>query len=72
MQRVPPAAAQKAPVAALGFRVQCNKWVVIVCLLLGEIPERTIFMQKVMLQVLRPYFEMTNVILGFLYLSFSF
>ena len=72
MQRVPPAAAQKAPVAALGFRVQCNKWVGIVCLLLGEIPERTIFMQKVMLQVLRPYFEMTNVSLGFLNLSFSF
>ncbi|KVI04059.1 26S proteasome regulatory subunit, C-terminal [Cynara cardunculus var. scolymus] len=34
-------AARKAPVAALGFRVQCNKWAVIVRLLLGEIPERT-------------------------------
>ncbi|KAM0001770.1 hypothetical protein Hdeb2414_s0361g00876761 [Helianthus debilis subsp. tardiflorus] len=39
-------AARKAPVAALGFRVQCNKWAVIVRLLLGEIPERTVFMQK--------------------------
>ncbi|GKC63671.1 probable 26S proteasome non-ATPase regulatory subunit 3 [Tanacetum coccineum] len=31
---------------ALGFRVECNKWAVIVRLLLGEIPERTVFMQK--------------------------
>ncbi|GJR74528.1 probable 26S proteasome non-ATPase regulatory subunit 3 [Tanacetum coccineum] len=39
-------AARKARVAALGFRVECNKWAVIVRLLLGEIPERTVFMQK--------------------------
>ncbi|KAM0055028.1 hypothetical protein Hdeb2414_s0006g00201371 [Helianthus debilis subsp. tardiflorus] len=54
-------AARKAPVAALGFRVQCNKWAVIVRLLLGEIPERTLFMQKGMEKALRPYFELTNV-----------
>ncbi|KAK7856521.1 putative 26s proteasome non-atpase regulatory subunit 3, partial [Quercus suber] len=36
-------AAQKAPVAKLGFLVQCNKWAIIVWLLLGEIPKRTIF-----------------------------
>lgn len=54
-------AARKAPVAALGFRVQCNKWAVIVRLLLGEIPERTVFMQKGMEKALRPYFELTNV-----------
>ncbi|MFS7929253.1 hypothetical protein Hanom_Chr04g00330311 [Helianthus anomalus] len=54
-------AARKAPVAALGFRVQCNKWAVIVRLLLGEIPERTVFMQKGMEKVLRPYLELTNV-----------
>ncbi|KAF3947267.1 hypothetical protein CMV_026573 [Castanea mollissima] len=51
MQRIP-------SVAALGFRVQCNKWAIIVCLLLGEIPERTIFMQKGMEQALRPNFEL--------------
>ncbi|KAF9614431.1 hypothetical protein IFM89_018576 [Coptis chinensis] len=34
-------AARKASASALGFRVQCNKWAVIVRLLLGEIPERT-------------------------------
>lgn len=58
-------AARKAPVAALGFRVQCNKWAVIVRLLLGEIPERTVFMQKGMEKALRPYFELTNVSLNF-------
>ena len=54
-------AARKAPVRARGFRIQCNKWAVIVRLLLGEIPERTIFMQKGMEKALRPYFELTNV-----------
>ncbi|GFZ00515.1 PAM domain (PCI/PINT associated module) protein [Actinidia rufa] len=55
-------AARKAPVAALGFRLQCNKWAVIVRLLLGEIPERTVFMQKGMEKALRPYFELTNAV----------
>ncbi|KAL5730696.1 hypothetical protein ACHQM5_003491 [Ranunculus cassubicifolius] len=55
-------AARKAPVAALGFRVQCNKWAVIVRLLLGEIPERTLFMQKGMKKALRPYFELTKAV----------
>ncbi|XP_074263754.1 putative 26S proteasome non-ATPase regulatory subunit 3 [Silene latifolia] len=55
-------AARKAPVSACGFRIQCNKWAVIVRLLLGEIPERTIFMQKGMENALRPYFELTNAV----------
>ncbi|KAJ8648028.1 hypothetical protein MRB53_001051 [Persea americana] len=55
-------AARKAPVAARGFRIQCNKWAVIVRLLLGEIPERTIFMQQGMKKALRPYFELTNAV----------
>ena len=58
-------AARKAPVAARGFRIQCNKWAVIVRLLLGEIPERTVFMQKGMEKALRPYFELTNVSLDY-------
>jgi len=58
-------AARKAPVAARGFRIQCNKWAVIVRLLLGEIPERTVFMQKGMEKSLRPYFELTNVSLRY-------
>ncbi|KAL5982978.1 hypothetical protein ACLOJK_017058 [Asimina triloba] len=53
-------AARKAPIAARGFRIQCNKWAVIVRLLLGEIPERTVFMQNGMKKALRPYFELTN------------
>ncbi|ONK57650.1 uncharacterized protein A4U43_C09F2670 [Asparagus officinalis] len=55
-------AARKAPVAAQGFRIQCNKWAIIVRLLLGEIPERTVFMQKGMKKALTPYFELTNAV----------
>ncbi|KAK4600065.1 hypothetical protein RGQ29_009934 [Quercus rubra] len=55
-------AARKAPLAARGFRIQCNKWAVLVRLLLGEIPERTIFMQKGMENALKPYFELTNAV----------
>ncbi|KAG6589020.1 putative 26S proteasome non-ATPase regulatory subunit 3, partial [Cucurbita argyrosperma subsp. sororia] len=55
-------AARKAPTAARGFRVQCNKWAIIVRLLLGEIPERTVFTQKGMEIALRPYFELTNAV----------
>ncbi|KAM0942449.1 putative proteasome component (PCI) domain, 26S proteasome regulatory subunit [Dioscorea sansibarensis] len=55
-------AARKAPIAARGFRIQCNKWAIIVRLLLGEIPERTVFMQKGMKKALSPYFELTNAV----------
>ncbi|CAM6102151.1 unnamed protein product [Calypogeia fissa] len=55
-------AARKAPRTARGFRIQCNKWAVIVRLLLEEIPERTTFMQQVMQKPLRPYFELTNAV----------
>lgn len=54
-------AARKAPASARGFRIQCTKWAAIVRLLLGEIPERTTFMQPGMRKALRPYFELTNV-----------
>ncbi|KAJ4879550.1 26S proteasome non-ATPase regulatory subunit 3-like protein A [Raphanus sativus] len=55
-------AARKAPIAALGFRIQCNKWAVLVRLLLGEIPERSVFTQKGMDKALWPYFELTNAV----------
>ncbi|TKY57606.1 26S proteasome non-ATPase regulatory subunit 3-like A [Spatholobus suberectus] len=55
-------AARKAPSAAWGFQIQCNKWAVIVRLLLGEIPERTVFMQRGMEKALRSYFELTNAV----------
>lgn len=41
LKRTPSAAAPQAPPAALGFRVEVQKWLVLVRLLLGEIPERT-------------------------------
>ncbi|KAK3120573.1 hypothetical protein QOZ80_9AG0690130 [Eleusine coracana subsp. coracana] len=55
-------AAQKAPTSALGFRIQCNKWAIMVRLLLGEIPERTVFVQQGMKNALTPYFELTNTV----------
>ncbi|OIT29194.1 putative 26s proteasome non-atpase regulatory subunit 3 [Nicotiana attenuata] len=55
-------AVQKSPVIAVGFQIQCNKWAIIVQLLLGEIPERTVFTQKRMEKALRPYFELTNAV----------
>ncbi|XP_009773691.1 putative 26S proteasome non-ATPase regulatory subunit 3 isoform X2 [Nicotiana tabacum] len=55
-------AVQKSPVTAVGFQIQCNKWAIIVQLLLGEIPERTVFTQKRMEKSLRPYFELTNAV----------
>ncbi|KAG6534303.1 hypothetical protein ZIOFF_008189 [Zingiber officinale] len=55
-------AARKAPVSARGFRIQCSKWAIIVRLLLGEIPDRTVFMQKGMEKALSPYFELTNAV----------
>ncbi|KAL9261474.1 putative 26S proteasome non-ATPase regulatory subunit 3 [Drosera capensis] len=55
-------AARIAPAAARGFQIQCTKWTVIVRLLIGEIPERTIFMQTGMTNALMPYFELTNAI----------
>ncbi|CAK7346134.1 unnamed protein product [Dovyalis caffra] len=51
----------RAPTAARDFRIHCKKWVVLVRLLLGEIPERTIFTQSGMQGALTPYFELTNV-----------
>ena len=53
--------ARKAPITAGGFQIQCNKWAIIVHLLLGEIPKGTILMQSGMKKALRPYFELANV-----------
>ncbi|KAM3376789.1 putative 26S proteasome non-ATPase regulatory subunit 3 isoform X3 [Capsicum galapagoense] len=55
-------AARKGPTTAVGFQIQCNKWAIIVHLLLGEIPERTVFTQRRMEKALRPYFELTYAI----------
>lgn len=55
-------AARKAPKIAHGFRVMVNKWLILVRLLLGEIPERTDFTQTGMRQALLPYFELTQAV----------
>eukprot|EP00897_Mesotaenium_endlicherianum_P004312 jgi/Mesen1/3909/ME000208S02918 len=55
-------AARKAPLSARGFRIACTKWAALVRLLLGEIPERTTFMQPGMRGALQPYFELTNAV----------
>lgn len=52
-------ASRKAPGCAPGFRVACNKWLILVRLLLGEIPERAEFSAPGMREPLTPYFELT-------------
>lgn len=52
-------ASRKAPTCAHGFRVACNKWLILVRLLLGEVPEREEFSAPGMRGPLAPYFELT-------------
>ena len=52
-------ALRKAPeVGAVGFRVQVQKLLVIVELLMGEIPQRAIFTNPQFLRPLTAYFEL--------------
>lgn len=54
-------AIRKAPQnAAKGFRIQAHKWACIVQLLMGEIPERSIFRQADLKQALLPYLQLTQ------------
>eukprot|EP00879_Flechtneria_rotunda_P013605 GHRR01014211.1.p1 GENE.GHRR01014211.1~~GHRR01014211.1.p1 ORF type:complete len:482 (+),score=152.15 GHRR01014211.1:911-2356(+) len=55
-------ASRKAPTCAHGFRVACNKWLILVRLLLGEIPERAEFSAAGMREPLAPYFELTTAV----------
>lgn len=55
-------ALRKAPQAAKGFRITLHKWLAMVSLLLGEVPERTHFTVPGMRQALRPYFELAQAI----------
>jgi len=55
-------AARKAPHFALGFRVEVLKWVTLVRLLLGEIPERSSLQQKGMQQSMLPYLDITQAV----------
>lgn len=55
-------ASRKAPKAATGFRIMLYKWLVLVRLLLGEIPERTIFTQAGLEAPLKPYFALAQAV----------
>lgn len=55
-------AARKAPSKALGFRVTVQKWLVLVRLLLGEVPDRSEFTAPDMRAALAPYFQVTQAV----------
>jgi len=55
-------AARKAPGVAVGFRTIVSKWLVLVRLLLGDIPERTQFTQDGMVKSMEPYFHLTQAV----------
>jgi 26S proteasome regulatory subunit N3 len=56
------AAALKAAPGAAGFRVAVAKWLILVRLLLGEVPDRAEFSAPGMHAPLKPYFELTNAV----------
>jgi len=53
-------AIMKAPSTAKGFRLSAYKLLIIVKLLMGEIPEKSIFLQKGLTTSLQPYFALTK------------
>ncbi|EFJ52858.1 26S proteasome regulatory complex [Volvox carteri f. nagariensis] len=53
-------ALRRAPSIAHGFRITVSKWLILVRLLLGEIPDRQEFAQPGMSAALQPYFELTQ------------
>lgn len=57
-------AARKAPSSAVGFRVCVHKWLVLVRLLLGEVPDRTEFTAPDTAAHLAPYFEVAQAVRG--------
>lgn len=52
---------QKAPQdSAIGFKQNVYKWIVVMSLLRGEIPERSIFRAKIHRVTLQPYLQLTH------------
>merc|ERR1712050_777702 len=51
-----------APNVALGFKLAAHKLAIIVELLMGGIPDRSLFMQKELKQQLRPYYVITQAV----------
>lgn len=52
----------QAPTGALGFRVEVTKWLVLVRLLLGEIPEHKELTEPALAVALKPYFDLTQAV----------
>ena len=59
---LPPKAVRKAPTPAIGFRVAASKWLILVRLLLGEVPERQEFALPGLGKALQPYLELTQAV----------
>ncbi|VDM69690.1 unnamed protein product, partial [Strongylus vulgaris] len=56
-------AMRKAPQeAAIGFKQNVQKWIIVIGLLQGEIPERSIFRQPIYRKCLHPYLELTQAV----------
>jgi len=55
-------ALRKAPRQARGFQVVTTKWLALVRLLLGEVPERSLFRAPGSRAALQPYFELANAV----------
>ncbi|CEO95789.1 hypothetical protein PBRA_004502 [Plasmodiophora brassicae] len=57
------AALRKAPTkAAVGFRQAATKLLVVIQLLMGDIPERSLFFEPTLVRSLRPYFQLTQAV----------
>lgn len=56
-------ALRKAPQnGAIGFKQELNKWIVLVKLLVGEIPDRSLFRTKELHDVLMPYLRLSQAV----------
>ncbi|EJW82204.1 26S proteasome non-ATPase regulatory subunit 3 [Wuchereria bancrofti] len=56
-------AIRKAPQdAAIGFKQNVQKWIVVISLLQGEIPERSVFRVPIYRKTLAPYLELTQAV----------
>lgn len=55
-------ASRRAPTSALGFRVAADKWLILVRLLLGEVPDRMEFAVPGLVRPLEPYFDLARAV----------
>uniref|UniRef100_A0AC35TUD4 PCI domain-containing protein n=1 Tax=Rhabditophanes sp. KR3021 TaxID=114890 RepID=A0AC35TUD4_9BILA len=54
-------AMRKAPQnSAIGFKQNVQKWMVVLCLLQGEVPDKAVFRQEIYRNSLGPYFRLAN------------